>query len=270
MKMLASDIAGDEPSRSVAVHQVLSELVQSVVEKSPIIHQHAEASNDNFYTLLSTIDSMEMFGRTHRTGHEISVFNNIDAETTETDADVILNGSYIVQIAVEAVEEKRSECDRQTSTAPFIELTDDEYMRSRQSVPPYMRPANTCHRSADRSIWQYRVTSDAEYQAILDTVAAQPDRDEKHANVSEQSTMTTGPLRTEHRHVNMLGVTEAGQRTTTTSLLVVRKPAKVCLRTHHRQPEGSWNGMSINAVLERIEKDAFVLDGPDRKSNTDE
>lgn len=72
-----------------------------------------------------------------------------------------------------------------------IRLLDNvEYMRSLQSVPPYMRAPPSAARTF-ATVWDYRVTDDDEWQDLLVKVNAWADLSEKRVQMTDKSTATS-------------------------------------------------------------------------------
>lgn len=75
--------------------------------------------------------------------------------------------------------------------AGFPLLSNDEYMRSRQKTPLYMRPSVQSNPTPD-TIWnRYRVTTDAEWQQLL--VRADAEMPDKLVQIAEQCSIVVEP-----------------------------------------------------------------------------
>lgn len=184
---------------------------------------------------------------------------------------------------------------RPITTQNLIRLHDnDEYMRSLQSVPPYMRSPPSRARTFVK-LWDYRVTDHAEWQYLINKVDAWADLNEKHVHMSDKSTATTVELSAKRRRTfASTPVDGLNQRRTTTqssaqpretgtpSLMTrnlrscflddyyedadpedlnaafkERKRAKTILRLD-RRTDGRWNGVTVAKLLTRMEEDSDI------------
>lgn len=173
-----------------------------------------------------------------------------DAPARRSDTDVLHAQTQCDLQAVPVPMSKRRTVGskRRTFSSPFIDLRGDEYVRSLQSVPVYMRADSGRVAAAANaaSIWDYRVTSDAEWTALLAKVDALAEHGDKRVRMADKMTMTS----TAAAAADSLMACEGRPSE--------KKLGKAILRLD-RRTDGRWNGLTVAKLLTRMEEDADIL-----------